>query len=45
MIGASILVQKLSKDFKVELAIKDQHVLELRDKIFSLLSGGKESGV
>ena len=42
MIGSTILLQKLSKDFESELAIKDSHVVELRDKIFSLLTQGKD---
>mmetsp|Transcript_1199 Transcript_1199/g.2192 ORF Transcript_1199/g.2192 Transcript_1199/m.2192 type:complete len:282 (+) Transcript_1199:199-1044(+) len=45
MIGSSILTQKLNKDFEVELAIKDEHILELRDKIFTLLRQGSEDGI
>ena len=36
-IGAQALYQKLDKDFERELAPKDAHVIELRDKLFGLV--------
>jgi len=37
-IGAQALYQKLDKDFEIELATKNEHVIELRDKLFGLLT-------
>jgi hypothetical protein len=37
-IGAQALFQKLDRDYESELGSKDQHVTELRDTLFSLLS-------
>ena len=37
-IGAQALFQKLDRDYESELGSKDQHVRELRDTLFSLLS-------